>query len=435
MSKIKTIRVENFKAISQQEVSLDGQSIMMVAANNQGKSSILKGLIDRFQSVKPPVIVKEGESKGFNEMELTDGSVIKWSFTEKTESFSFTTKEGVKMTTGVLKAIGERYFGKKFSIDEFIASSSTKQTEKVLEILGVDTSKLDIDYKEQYDLRADANRELKRLRAFDYTQPIERSKPDLDVVKEKKDALINSNDDLQDKWTKENEEHQKETLEFNDVQETLRKSIHFISNCISDLEKFKGTVVGSFIDFKGIEDFLEGVQEPKPTKQLTSLDKPAYNSLQEIDQEIEEVYKKIEKYNVYSSDVKTFNDWRKEGFQAKANAQLHEDNLKSILEQKASLVANANMPKEFTISEDNNLLYNGFPLSTSQISTSSKYIAALKLGALVIGDIKALHFDCSFLDKNSLNEVLSWSTENGYQLLVEKPDWEGGDITYEIINE
>jgi predicted ATP-dependent endonuclease of OLD family len=435
MSKIKTIRVENFKAISQKEVILDGQSIMMVAANNQGKSSILKGLIDRFQSVKPPVIVKEGESKGFNEMELTDGSVIKWSFTEKTESFTFTTKEGIKMTTGVLKAIGERYFGKKFSIDDFIASSSTKQTEKVLEILGVDTSRLDADYKEQYDLRADANRELKRLRAFDYTKPIERSKPDLDGVKEKKEALIKSNKDLQDKWTKENEEHQKETLEFNDVQEKLRKSIQFISKSISNLKEYEGSVVGSFIDFKGMEDLLKEVPEPKPTKQLTSLDQPAYNSLQEIDQEIEDVYKKLEKYNVYSSDVKTFNDWRKEGLQAKANTQLHEDNLKSILEQKANLVANANMPKEFTISEDNNLLYNGFPLSTSQISTSSKYIAALKLGALVIGDIKALHFDCSFLDKNSLNEVLSWSTENGYQLLVEKPDWEGGDITYEIINE
>ena len=173
MSKIKTIRVENFKAMDSQEVNLNGNSIIMVAANDKGKSSLLRGLIDRFQGVKPSVIVKQGEEKGFNEMELTDGSIIKWKFTEKGEQFSFTTKEGITQTTGVLKAIGERYFGKNFNIDAFMIMSSTKQTEKVLEILGVDTSQLDADYKAQYDLRTDANRELKRLLALNKKKPEE----------------------------------------------------------------------------------------------------------------------------------------------------------------------------------------------------------------------------------------------------------------------
>ena len=73
------------------------------------------------------------------------------------------------------------------------------------------------------------------------------------------------------------------------------------------------------------------------------------------------------------------------------------------------------------------------PLTDNQISSSSKYIAALKLGAMVLGEIRAMHFDASFLDKNSLSEIQDWANENDLQLLIERPDFDGGEIKYEII--
>ena len=51
---------------------------------------------------------------------------------------------------------------------------------------------------------------------------------------------------------------------------------------------------------------------------------------------------------------------------------------------------------------------------------------------MVLGDIKTLHFDASFLDKNSLTEVEEWANKNNYQLLIERPDFDGGEIRYEI---
>ena len=46
-----------------------------------------------------------------------------------------------------------------------------------------------------------------------------------------------------------------------------------------------------------------------------------------------------------------------------------------------------------------------------------------------------MHFDASFLDKNSLAEIQLWANENDLQLLIERPDYDGGDIQYKIINE
>src|SRR5690625_7824844 len=106
--KIKKITVQNFKAISEQTADFNGCSAIITGGNNRGKSSLLSGLINRLQGEKPELIVKQGEDRGTNSIELTDGSIIEWSFTEKTERLSFTTKEGIKMTTGVLSAIGEK---------------------------------------------------------------------------------------------------------------------------------------------------------------------------------------------------------------------------------------------------------------------------------------------------------------------------------------
>ena len=55
MTKIKSIKVENYKALENEQVELNGSSIIMIAGNNKGKSSLLKGLIDRFQGNKPSV--------------------------------------------------------------------------------------------------------------------------------------------------------------------------------------------------------------------------------------------------------------------------------------------------------------------------------------------------------------------------------------------
>lgn len=181
--KIKKIEVQNFKAVSDKELNLNGCSAIITAANDSGKTSILRGLVDRFKSEKPEIIVKEGEEKGFNNIELTDGSRIEWNFTDKSERFAYVTKDGVKQTTGVISAIGEKYFGRKFDIDSFLNSSPKQQEKELQSIVGIDFSDIDERYKQAYDERTEANRELKRIASQKVEAPEAVKEPDIDSIK------------------------------------------------------------------------------------------------------------------------------------------------------------------------------------------------------------------------------------------------------------
>lgn len=90
------------------------------------------------------------------------------------------------------------------------------------------------------------------------------------------------------------------------------------------------------------------------------------------------------------------------------------------------------MPDGFGFSDDG-ITYNGFPFNRDSLSSSGIYIGALKLAAKQLGEVKTLYFDASFLDKNSLQEIEKWANEQDLQLLIERPDFEGGEIEYQIV--
>jgi hypothetical protein len=55
------------------------------------------------------------------------------------------------------------------------------------------------------------------------------------------------------------------------------------------------------------------------------------------------------------------------------------------------------------------------------------------LSSVNLKELKTLYFDCSPLDKNSMEAVLKWAKENDLQLLIERPDFDGGELRFEII--
>ena len=103
-----------------------------------------------------------------------------------------------------------------------------------------------------------------------------------------------------------------------------------------------------------------------------------------------------------------------------------------IEKERMDLIKSANMPEGFTFTSEG-IAYNGLSFTREQLSSSGIYIAALKLASMKIGEVRTLHFDASFLDKNSLAEIEQWATGQDLQLLIERPDFEAGEIAYEII--
>ena len=66
MSKVKTIRVQNLRAVGNFEGTFNGCTAVITGGNNRGKSTILRALPDRLRGIKPDVILKHEESEGEN---------------------------------------------------------------------------------------------------------------------------------------------------------------------------------------------------------------------------------------------------------------------------------------------------------------------------------------------------------------------------------
>lgn len=397
--KIKKIEVENFKAVSKKELNLNGCSAIVTAGNDKGKTSILTGLVDRLHSEKADIIVKEGEEKGFNIIELTDGSRIEWNFTEKSERLSYITADGIKQTSGVIGAIGEKYFGKQFDIDGFLRSTPKEQEKTMQDLTGVSLDDIEERYKEAYQERTEANRELKRIRAIGKEKPEKVEEPNIDSIKEElKEAR------------QQNEKH--------------RNAAHKINAWNNKLSQ-----VSSVIDETPFEELFD---YDKAKKIIDEVDVPEKVDVDELEDKLDKANEKLRKYDAYERDLKEYNDWVEQGKEAKKEADKADKKVKEIEKEKQEAIAEADFPEGFNIDE-NGLTYNGFPLTEKQISQSGKYIAALKLGAMVLGKVKTLHFDASSLDNKSLSEVQKWAESKDLQLLIERPDLDGGEIEYQLI--
>tara|TARA_R110000822_G_scaffold241380_2_gene370676 strand:+ start:1186 stop:2499 length:1314 start_codon:yes stop_codon:yes gene_type:complete len=434
-TKIKSIKVYNYKAVENQEIDLNGASVIVTGGNNRGKTSLLKGLAERFQGEKPDIIVKQGEEKGESVMELTDGSKIGWKFTAKNETFYYITPDEIKMTTGVLSAIGEKVFGNKFDIDKFLISSNNEQNKQVKNLLGIDLSELDAKYKSDFDERTIQKRELKTLIAKAVGEPVKVDSPDIEGLKTKKEELQTLNENLKKQWNKDNKEHQKEAIEFNDAQKERTEVIYNYNEFKKDvIIKYSSTMFNGFFNIEKFNKHYESLLQPEEIKDVVSLVEPTYKDFTDIDKQIEDAYTDKANFDNYETKLQEFKDWKIEGLKVQNGVIALNDSLDKINKERLDKIKEANLPEEFELTDDG-LLYKGLPLDTNQISNSAKYICALKLGFLGLGRLRAMHFEASSLDKNSLKEVQEWADKNDLQLLIERAEFEGGDIKYEIIEE
>ena len=422
--KIKNITVQNFKAVSKESIDFNGCSAIITAGNNKGKTSVLRGLIDRFRGEKLDIIVKEGESKGFNVMELSDGCKIEWKFTEKTESFAYTTTDGIRMTQGVLSAIGKKYFGIKFDIDKFLSSGPNAQTKELQKIVGLDFDEIDIRYKQAYDGRTYANKFFAEISGEKLQEPEKVEKSDLETLSISLLEMRQRNNGLNERYEKENKFHLNKISNFNNKQTEKRIVFNklFDARAIFNNLGYQSKDMDNFIDLK----------KPEKVKGIENLPLPVFENQLELENQINEANNQQRLFDSYERDLKDYNDWVAEGKKAREIQVKADEKVKSIQVEKNKMIAGAKIPDEFKITETG-ITYNGLPLTDSQISSSSKYIAALKLGAMVLGKLRTMHFDASFLDKNSLAEIQLWANENDLQLLIERPDYDGGDIQYKII--
>lgn len=405
MSKIKRITVSNLKAVSSLAIDFNGCTAIITGGNNKGKSSFLRSLPDRLRGSKPEIILKHGEKEGFAEWELTSGEKFLWTFDGKKEKLIFTTERNIK--TSLTKDICSFYFPPVFDVDGFLNSSPAKQKAILQKLTGIDFTEIDQLYKEAYEERTFANRKLVEEKAkLMYVDPKlpKKEKPVADLEKELSGIAVHNlryTTVVQGIETKEAQVkvYDKEIKELEAKIATIRKKSEEVA---TEIEKGNAWLA-----------------EDKNKKKTNEKElKAQIDQIKKENAEIVENNKALAQQAVYEK--------------AEKNAALADEAVKKIEADKLDVIRNASMPAGFGFS-DEGITYDGFAFNKETLSSSGIYIAALKLAAIGLGEVKTLHFDASFLDKNSLAEIEAWAIENDLQLLIERPDFEGGEIEYHIL--
>jgi len=437
MAKVKRIRVNNLKAISELTADFDGCTAIITGRNNSGKTSFLRSVPDRIRGIKPDIIVKRKEEKGFAEYELTDGTKFIWKFdtkTKKGERLTYISRDNISMS--VTREIAKKYFPPVFDIDKFLHSTSKTQIQVIQDLTGVDLASLDKKYKIAYDKRTEANTILRNFKNNPFKEPAKVEKPNLKEIEKQLTAIRTANTRLKNKWLKENDNHVLELQEFNKAQRLILTALKAETKVFDVLQQIKGkskTFAGC-INLELAKERLNQVKKPQKEKPITNLPEPKYESEAYLLQKLKTANKAMQDFATYQNDLKHYNDWKTEKGKATVQAQICDAEVKDIEKEKIALLSEAKLPEGFKI-EDGQLLYNDFPMTKEQLSSSGIYIAALKLAVLQLGEVRTLHFDASFLDKISLSEIEKWADENDLQLLIERPDFEAGDITYHLIKD
>ena len=164
--KIKKVEISNLKAVDSFTAFFDGKCAHVTGANGIGKSTVIRTLTDRLRGLKPSIITKIGEKNGKTVMELTDGCRFEWTYNnEGADELNYFTPASLKpVRREVFKHICGQYFPNQFDINKFLTTTEPrKRLQMISELVNVDLTEIQLRYKDAFDYRRDAKRDLKIL--------------------------------------------------------------------------------------------------------------------------------------------------------------------------------------------------------------------------------------------------------------------------------
>lgn len=401
-TRIKQIKVYNCKAIDFKTLDLNGCTAIIIGGNDKGKTTLSRALIDRFRGVKSDFIVRATERSGFYEMTLTNGEIITWDFSINGDEKLSITVDGERHR--LTKEMMKYYFPSSFDVDKFLNDFPAEQQKKLAKLTGLDFTDIDRAYKEADEERKYHNKKLKDLEAqqiqyephwTDVVQDLEPLRKELTDVSAHNTKFVTIKTKLDDKKNKLVEEYKLIEAYKQNLKEAEERAMQL------ETEIDKGN---SWIDNEA--------NKPKDENYTKNL----LNKIKDIEQNNFAIQKtkELEKQERIVEDIKL--------------------SLKKILNDKSEMIRLADMPDGFGFNEEG-ITYNMLPFNRQAQSSSSLYIGALKLAERSLGQVKVIHFDASYLDKNNIQKVKEWAESNNLQLLIERPDFDCGEIRYEIIEE
>lgn len=453
MAKINRTYVKNIKNIDEFVADLNGATAYIIGGNTKGKTTLCSFLINRLMGDKPDAdVLKDKAKNGEASIKMDDGGEFRYTITPNgTEKIVYVYQNGVEVKA-TREIIGKYLPNKFFDINKFITSSPKEKIQLLTRALGVDITEEQRKINELVTVREERFRQRKNKQSLyeEFKAYLEIDVKKLEDLKVKRKEIIDNyqktleeinkyNKEVEIRNQKRIEEEKLKIDEHNNKVKNIEQDIEILRNIYTELQKLscKDEVVGIINQVKdkaiqlkeklnnigGYKEFkienIEGLEKPKEIPTMPSL---SYTDakITKLEEKLEnrrkaEIYKKE-----YEDSVSAYESVHKE-------IQELENKIKEKLQS-------VKLPKGITITNEG-VFYKRLPVDDKHLSTSELYIVSLMLSSVNLKDLRTLYFDCSPLDRNSMEAVLQWAKENDLQLLIERPDFDGGELRLEIIED
>lgn len=417
---ILSVRAKGFKGIELIEMRPKKTVTVLGGRNRQGKSSLLDGIAAALGGKKlcPEKPIRDGQDSACVTVEL-DGEPTKMippitvtrEFYRKEDGtvdskLEIITKDGYKapspqtMLNDLMGKLG-------FDPESFLRMDPKKQAEVLRELVGLDFSELDAEYKKIYDRRTVLTGEGKKLKSQLEAAPLHKDAPEQEVSVSQLAAQLNEVHAANRK--NESQRELLRTLEHS--AKAAETAIGAAEQEVARLQEQLARATGALKSARDKHDDALG----KVTEQTKLV-----NALK--DQDTSDIEKKIasaEELNRMVRENAKHNELA-ESVQAKQKEWLAASTrLKEIEAQKEEMRRSAKWPVDGLGYDDTGVTYNGRPFA--QGSSYEQRKVAMGICVALSPNLKfAFLKDGSLLDEESMVEFAELAAENGIQLFVER---------------
>ena len=363
MSKIVKLQAENFKRLKAVEIEPDGTTVVIRGRNAQGKSSVLDAIMAALagkkgskELVRP---IRDGESKARVELDLGD-LVVERKWTQGGSSVTVSPKGGNARLNSPQKVLDELIGALSFDPLAFAEADPKSQVATLIDLIGRERfDALAEERRAAYDNRTEVNRDAKSLRAQrDAIGPVE------PVDKVDVGALV---DEL-------------------------------------GLARRKAALGSEW------QRLMDRVLEIEAEGMALPATRAAENLVRLLDdaEQINEAARRHEQARELDDRLTT----------VLSVAEKHTALIESVDQQRAELIAKADLPVEGLTFDDDGVVYNGVPFV--QASAAERLKVSVAMAMALNPDLRVICIrDASLLDDDSKRALVDMATEHDYQIWYE----------------
>ena len=413
--KVLELCAHNVMGIKDVKFDLRGHNLFLIGGKNgQGKTSAIKALLMALcgrsgMSDFPEVPLREGEDKGHIDVKLSGernlhdevGFTVRFHMKRKvgggvSEEFELldSTGDPAGSPRDLLRSL---YSLKAFDPLAFERMKPADQRKLLVDLVGLDFTKLDQEYKEVYAERTVVNKQGIAAKALVESLPKHDAPAELVDVGELTKRMKAANEGQKEIMLMERE------AEAHRAQiKRAESDIKQIMDKIADLQKKHDDLLSVV---STAEDHLAAL-EKRP--------KPVVEDLEAIEQQIQlaaETNKKVQANKDRAEKEKQLVELRKESEAKTAR-------LKEIEETKVSMIQNAKWPVPGLSLSDDGVLFNDLPFG--QINKADRVKISTSIGMKLNPTLKLLVCeDGSAMDQDTLESLDDMLKQNDFQMIME----------------